>query len=118
MIRKILATLLLALPLLVFTPAYGGWKEKIAGNQIRVAEYITKLQKGANPDRLERPKLRRDKKSGAKVANRELREAMDSAEKLARAGKHKKIKDPKFKNQLLSPQKYKELEKSIAEGKR
>lgn len=108
---KIFVTL--GLILLFLTPAYA-WKSKIAKNQLRVAAYITELRKGGHPDKIERPKLRRDQKAKANAVNRELRAAMDEAEKLARAGKHKKIKKPKFKHQLMSKEGYKNLKKEVA----
>ncbi|BHH82281.1 hypothetical protein [Desulforhopalus sp. 52FAK] len=88
------------------------WKNKIVNNQFKVANYIVQLQNGANPDKISRPTLRRDKRSAANAANRELREAMDAAEELARAGKPELIKPPSFRR-IVSEEKYQEMEKQI-----
>lgn len=95
--------------LFLSNPAFA-WKNKIVNNQFKVADYIVKLQNGANPDKLKRPTIRRDEKASAKAANRELRDAMDEAERLARAGKHKEIKPPKFRR-IVSEEQYQEIEK-------
>jgi len=97
---------------------YGGWKDKIAKNQIRVKEYIIALQKGADPDKISRPDLRRDEKSRAKAVNRELRETMIKAEKLARNGKASLIKEPTFSYQIVSKEYYEKLEKEYYEEKK
>jgi len=94
--------IILALTLLSSLPSYAGWKDKIVENQTKAINYISALQAGEDPDKLERPILRRDKKTKVNLANREIRKAMDEAEKLARAGKHQLIKLPEFKNEPVS----------------
>ena len=101
--------LIMTTVLLLSLPAYA-WKSKIVNNQFKAADYIVKLQNGANPDKLQRPTLRRDEKAKAKAANRELRDAMDEAERLARAGKHDQIKPPTFRR-IVSEEQYREIEK-------
>lgn len=91
---KYIAACLLCLCLV--SPAFGFWKEKVTRNQVNVIEYVAKLQDGADPDTLERPGLRRDDNYKAKQSVKELRTIMDEAEKLARDGKYKEIKDPVF----------------------
>ena len=103
--------LILIFVVLLSNPAFG-WKSKIVKNQFRAAEYIVKLQNGANPDTLARPSIRRDEKAVAKAANRELREAMDEAERLARQGKYKQIKSPSFRR-VVSEEKYLQIEKEL-----
>ena len=89
--------------ILFASPAvYGAWKEKITQNQIKVIEYVSLLQNGADPDTLERPYLRLDEHYQAKQSRKELAEIMDEAEKLARAGEHGAIPDPRFKIEGLS----------------
>ena len=103
---------LVALAALIGFPgvAAADWKSKIVRNQIKVAEYITVLQQGGDPDKLARPTLRRDERSRANAANREMREMMEAAEKLARRGQHAMIKDPVFTVELVSPETYRALE--------
>jgi len=109
--KTILKALLLFSLLFTFcTPAFAGWKEKIAENQMRAIQYITQLKNGANPDTISRPTLRRDDKYSAKKANSEIRDAMTEAENLARQGKNKSIKVPDFEK-LLSDEGYMELKK-------
>lgn len=91
--------------------AMGGWKEKITGNQLKAKAYIEQLMNGADPDSLERPHIRYDQKYQAKVANREIRQAMDQAEQLAREGKQDQIVMPEFKP-LMSEERYYELKES------
>lgn len=79
------------------SPVYSGYLGKITQNQIRAKEYIAELRAGADPNRLERPQLRRDKRTKMKRSNREIIAAMDEAEALARAGKRNLIKEPEFK---------------------
>ena len=83
-----LSLLIIPLVLLFGSSVYGGWKNKVALNQVKAAEYTMKLKQGVNPRELERPALRRGTNARANAANREVREAMDHAEKLAQAGKY------------------------------
>lgn len=109
--RTISLSLLMIGVLLFFgSTVYGGWKNKVVSNQVKAAEYIMKLQKGANPDTLQRPSIRRDDKAKAKSANREVKEAMDQAERLARAGQYKRIANPTFKA-IVSDEAYEDAEK-------
>lgn len=110
--KRILPSLLILFVIFFASGPAFGWKNKIAENQFRAVEYITKLQNGANPDELTRPTIRHDKKARAKAANRELREAMDEAEKLARAGKYEQIKLPSFKR-VVSEENYQQIEKEL-----
>ncbi len=100
--------LVIGTALLLALPAYA-WKNKIVTNQLKAAEYIVKLKNGANPDKLQRPRIRRDEKAKAKAANQELRAAMDEAERLARAGKHALIQAPKFRR-IVSEEQYQKME--------
>lgn len=101
--------LVLITALLLSLPAYA-WKNKIVNNQIKAADYIVKLKNGANPDKLQRPRIRRDEKAAAKAANQELHAAMDEAERLARAGRHDQIQPPKFRR-IVSEEQYQKVEK-------
>lgn len=105
-----LSLLIIPVVLLFGGSVYGGWKSKVVSNQVKAAEYIIKLQKGVNPAKLQRPKIRRDEKASAKSANREVKEAMDRAEKLARSGKYESIESPSFKA-IVSDEAYKQAEK-------
>lgn len=105
-----LSLLIISIVLLFGNSVYGGWKNKVVSNQVKAAEYIVQLQKGVNPAQLERPPIRRDEKPSAKAANREVKEAMDRAEKLARSGKYKSIESPSFKA-IVSDEAYKNAEK-------
>ena len=105
-----LSLLIIPIVLLLGSSVYGGWKNKVVSNQVKAAEYIIKLQKGVNPGKLKRPTIRRDQKPSAKAANREVKEAMDRAEKLARSGKHQLIESPQFKA-IISDEGYKQAEK-------
>lgn len=108
--KTLLKTLFLFSLFLTFcTPAFAGWKEKIAENQMKAIQYITQLKEGANPDTISRPSLRRDDKYSAKKANSEIRDAMTEAENLARQGKNKSIKIPDFESRLLSDEGYTQL---------
>ncbi len=89
------------------SPCYAGWKEKIVKNQKKAITYISALKSGADPNKLKRPVLRRDKKAKANIANRKIRKAMVGAEALARSGKHDLIEIPDFKNKLDSKEKKK-----------
>lgn len=104
-----LLLLLIPIVLLFGSSVYGGWKNKVALNQVKAASYIMALQKGVNPSKLERPTLRRGENAKAKAANREIREAVGRAEKLARSGKHKLIEGPRFKA-IVSDEGYKQAE--------
>jgi len=77
-------------------PVHAGWKETVTNNQMKATEYITQLKDGANPDSLTRPTLRRKNHFKAKRSYREVNEAMDDAEALARAGKADQIEEPEF----------------------
>ena len=105
-----LSLLIIPIVLLFGGSVYGGWKNKVVSNQVRAAEYIIELQKGVNPGKLERPAIRRDEKASAKAANREVKEAMDRAEKIARSGKHQLIENPQFKA-IVSDKAYEQAEK-------
>lgn len=105
--------LVAAITLSFSSPALAYWKEKIVKNQIKAIEYIQKLQNGADPDRIERPTLRRDRKARAQSPNRELKAAMARAERYARAGKHDRIEIPEFKYRLVSERHYKKLKKDV-----
>lgn len=94
------------------TPVHAYWKNKIVKNQIKATEYIQQLKNGANPDQIERPKLRRDRKARAQAPNRELKTAMAKAERYARAGKHDRIETPDFK-QIVSESRYRELKREL-----
>jgi hypothetical protein len=76
----------------VSTSAYAGWKDVLADNNRKTAEYINQLKDGADPAGLERPFLRHINVYEAKQQKRRFIEAMDEAERLARAGKHDQIK--------------------------
>ena len=104
-----LTLLVISVVLTLNNPALA-WKNKIAANQVKVAEYITTLKNGANPNNVQRPTLRRENKYKAKAANKELKQAMDEAEQLAREGKHALIKPPTF-TRIVSEERYQELEK-------
>lgn len=80
---------------LSFLPVYanGYWKLKMAISERNAAEYIEKLKAGARPGSLKRPEMRYDTEYQAKVYVRELNEAMDEAERLARQGKNEQIKE-------------------------
>lgn len=105
-----LSLLIVPIVLLFGSSVYGGWKNKVVSNQVKAAEYIIKLKKGVNPSKLKRPTIRRGEKARAKAANREVKEAMDRAEKLARSGKHKLIEAPQFKA-IVSDEAYGQAEK-------
>lgn len=77
---------------LLMSPAFAGSDDINVRNETKTNEYITQLKKGANPDKLTRPKLRRHKNFRVKKTVREMVHAMDDAEKLARAGKRHLIK--------------------------
>ena len=109
-----LSLLIIPIVLLFGSSVYGGWKNKVALNQVKAADYIFKLQKGVNPSKLTRPTLRRGDKAKAKAANREIREAMGQAEKLARAGKYRLIETPQFKP-IVSDEGYNQAEKKYKE---
>ncbi len=95
--------------LCLVSPAFGFWKEKVTRNQINVIEYVAKLKDGADPDKVERPRLRRDDNYKAKQSVNELRDIMDDAEKLAREGRHEEIKDPVFSFRGLSDERAEEI---------
>jgi len=105
-----LPLLIVSIVLFFGSSVYGGWKNKVVSNQVKAADYIIKLQKGVNPGKLKRPTMRRDEKASAKAANREVKEAMDRAEKLSRSGKHQLIETPQFKA-IISDEGYKQAEK-------
>lgn len=114
--RTVSVLLLISAALLFFAGSvYGGWKNKIVLNQVKASEYISKLQKGTNPKKLSRPSLRRDAKACAKAANRELRAAMDRAEKLARLGRSHLIENPDFRT-IVSGDGYKRVKKRYEKG--
>lgn len=116
--RTIFVSMLIIPVVLLFgSSVYGGWKQKVARNQIKATEYITVLQKGADPDKIARPSIRRDQKPRAKAANREVKEAMERAEKLARAGMHRRIENPVF-TPIVSDEGYQQLKKSHKKGNR
>lgn len=100
----------LVLCVIFSAPVLAGWKEKITRNQLQAREYILKLKDGADPDKVKRPSLRRVDKYKGKQANSEIREAMNNAEKLARAGKHRKIEEPEFTFKGIDIEKYQELQ--------
>jgi hypothetical protein len=67
-----LSLLIIPIVLLFGSSVYGGWKNKVALNQVKASEYIMKLRRGVNPSKLERPTLRRGTKAKANAANREI----------------------------------------------
>jgi hypothetical protein len=71
--------------------AYAGWKNIVADNEKRAAEYISLLKAGADPGSIERPSMRHADKFQAKKQQRRFYQAMDRAEELARAGRHEQI---------------------------
>ena len=109
-----LSLLIIPIVLLFGSSVYGGWKNKVALNQVKAADYIFKLQKGVDPNKLTRPTLRRGTKAKANAANREIREAMDRAEKLARSGKYRLIETPQFQP-IVSDEGYDQAEKKYKE---
>ena len=112
-----LSLLVIAIVLIFGSSVYGGWKNKVVINQVKAAEYITKLQNGANPNKLSRPSIRRGDNAKSKAANREIREEMDHAEKLARAGKQHLIEPPEFKD-VVSDEGYQQVKKKYEKSKR
>lgn len=108
-----LVTLLVGL--LLTSPAFGGWKDKIVFNQFKALEYIEKLQNGADPDIIERPYLRYDERAKANSANKEIRAAMERAEELARQGRHDLIEIPEFEADLVSNEYREQLNKEYNE---
>ena len=75
----------------VFLGTYATAKGRGDSNARNVAEYISQLKAGANPDTLKRPQVRHLKGFRGKRFNTQLKKAMDDAEALARAGKQEKI---------------------------
>ena len=73
--------------------AYAGWKNKVASNERRAAEYISLLKAGEEPGSIKRPIMRHISHYQAKQLQKKLIRAMDDAEALARAGKHYQIKE-------------------------
>jgi hypothetical protein len=71
--------------------AYAGWKNIVGDNEKKAAEYISQLKAGAVPGSIERPSMRHTDKFQAKKQQRRFNQAMDEAEKLARAGRHEQI---------------------------
>ena len=108
--RTYISLLIIPIVLLLGSSVYGGWKNKVVSNQVKAAEYIINLQKGVHPGKLKRPTIRRDEKASAKAANREVKEAMDRAEQLARSGKHQFIETPQFKA-VVPDEAYEQAEK-------
>ena len=107
--RTFLAVLVLIAVLLWSNSlALAAWKVKVTSNQVKARAYIEHLMNGADPEELERPHIRYDEKFQAKRANREISQAMDQAEELARAGKHEEIVMPVFKA-YLTQERYLEL---------
>lgn len=111
--RNIALTVFVLVAALIFSssPAIAGWQEKVTRNQMNARTYIGQLMNGANPDTIERPYVRYDDKYQAKKANREIREAMDQAEELAREGRHDQIIMPAFKS-FMSEERFNELQDS------
>lgn len=111
--RRLFVTgcMLFALLLLGSSWAMAGWKEKVTRNQIKAREYIEQLMNGADPESVERPHIRYDEKYQVKRANREIRQAMDQAEEMAREGKHDQITMPEFKT-FMSEERFYELQES------
>ena len=106
--KKVIKWLMVTGILLQFlcSPLYGGYEGKITQNQIRAKEYIARLQACEDPNNLTRPQLRRDKKTKMKRSRREIIEAMDEAEALARDGKCHLIKEPQFTVNGIPEEKY------------
>ncbi len=71
--------------------AYADWKNIVAVNEKKAAEYISLLKAGADPGSIERPNMRHTDKFQAKKQQRRFYQAMDEAEELARAGRHEQI---------------------------
>jgi hypothetical protein len=71
--------------------AYAGWKNIVADNGRKAAEYISLLKAGAEPDSIKRPFLRHVNTYEAKQQKKRFIKAMDEAEELARAGRHEQI---------------------------
>ena len=71
--------------------AYAGWKNIVADNGRKAAEYISLLKAGAEPGSIERPFLRHVNTYEAKQQKKRFIKAMDEAEELARAGRHEQI---------------------------
>ena len=73
--------------------AYAGWKERVADNGRKAAEYISQLKAGAEPGGIQRPIMRHINTFEAKQQQKRFNAAMDEAEALARAGKHEQIQE-------------------------
>ena len=71
--------------------AYAAWKNIVADNGRKAAEYISLLKAGAEPDSIKRPFLRHVNTYEAKQQKKRFIKAMDEAEELARAGRHEQI---------------------------
>lgn len=82
-------------------PAHAFWKHKVAVNERNAAEYIEKLQGGADPGRIERPEMRFISHYQAMQEQDRFINAMDEAEALAREGKHELIPDLELNFQSL-----------------
>jgi 1,2-phenylacetyl-CoA epoxidase catalytic subunit len=76
------------------------WEIKSARNEMKVAEYINQLRDGVNPGSLDRPTLRFISNYQAKQRRKVLIQAMEEAETLARAGKHKQIQGLDLKSSI------------------
>ena len=96
--KTVLKWILLTSLLIQFlsVPVYANSKRWIERNQEKARIYITQLKNGADPDRLERPHLRRHNKWKVKQSRKERKRAMDRAEALARAGKRYLIRIPDY----------------------
>lgn len=105
--RTVVASILL---LVVASTAFGGWKADVTTNQLRAKQYIAKLKAGEYPDSLTRPRLKRNKTWKSKQSRKEILEAMNEAEALARAGKPHLIEEPVFQYNGLTDEKDTELQ--------
>lgn len=73
--------------------ASAGWKNRVADNEEKAAEYISQLKAGMEPGSIERPQMRHINTYKAKQRQTILNKAMDEAEELARSGKHDEIQE-------------------------
>lgn len=104
---------ILGISVVLSSPAQAGWKDKIVKNQFKAVDYIESLKSGADPDRISRPDMRRDEKARASAANREIRQAMSEAERLARQGRHDLIEIPVWQYELVSDGYRKDLQEEF-----
>ena len=85
------------------SPLYAGWRDQLAANERKAAEYISQLKNGRDPDSIQRPILQRINQAKSRQEKKRLTQAMDEAEVFAKEGRQNEIKELEIYHPPIRP---------------